>query len=668
MLFKQPLRSAFVLLCLLAFVEARGQTGSVVDKLDSTVLSARKRTSVLALGRAGVQKVEIGGLASIPSMLGNADPVRFLTSLPGVETGSELDAGLHIQGSESAHSIVSMQGVPVYGAKHLLGIFSVFNPSHFSTMRYSQRAVSANRLGGEVDLTLPEDIPDRTRLDLSTGLISAQGTLRQALGSGTALSMSGRGSFINLLYKNQIKLGEDPLEYGFGDMNLSLVSKPSPQDILVFNLYSGLDKGQFISKDTSLGINAGWGNTLASASWKHSGLLQQIWTSAYDLSVDIDFNSMGASIPSGIRSAGYRASWEGGSWSAGAETAGYRAQLQHPYLKGITTASPGSAEIQTALESSLWGSYEIQLTPELSASLRLRGSYFLDPERQSHWGLSPSGTLRWNLLSAGKLEFTAGTAQQYLFQTGLTNLGMPCEFWFLAGKHAGPQSSVYGILSYENTIDRGMYAIKADLYYRTLQGQVEYKGDLFDFMTGTYDLDRELLKGDGRNFGLSVMFHKQSGRLTGWIAYNVGRSLRNFDVPGYEGEYPSNHERLHEFNAVTSWNGRGWSAGASVVAASGTPFTAPDSFYLLGNRVISHFGAHNSNRLAPYFRTDLSFNWFIIQDSRQTLGLNFSVYNATMRENPVLYKLYVTEDRQFAYGPLNLGFSILPSISIFYRL
>lgn len=668
MLFKQPLRSAFVLLCLLAFVEARGQTDSVVDKLDSTVLSARKRTSALALGRAGVQKVEIGGLASIPSILGNADPVRFLTSLPGVETGSELDAGLHIQGSESAHSIVSMQGVPVYGAKHLLGIFSVFNPPHFSTMRYSQRAVSANRLGGEVDLTLPEDIPEHTRLDLSTGLISAQGTLRQAIGSCTALSLSGRGSFINLLYKDQIKLGEDPLEYGFGDMNLSLVSRPSTQDILVFNLYSGRDKGNYISEDSSLGINAGWGNKLASASWKHSGLLQQIWTSTYDLSVDIDFNSMGASIPSGIESAGYRISLENGNWSAGAETAGYRAQLQYPYLKGITVASAGSAEIQTALESSLWGSYEMQLTPELSASLRLRGSHFLDPERQSHWGLSPSGTLRWNLLSAGKLEFTAGTARQYLFQTGLTNLGMPCEFWFLAGKHADPQSSVYGILSYENTIDRGMYAIKADLYYRTLQGQVEYKGDLFDFMTGTYDLDRELLKGDGRNFGLSVMFHKQSGRLTGWIAYNVGRSLRNFDVPGYEGEYPSNHERLHEFNAVASWNGRGWSAGASVVAASGTPFTAPDSFYLLGNRVISHFGAHNSNRLAPYFRTDLSFNWFIIQDSRQTLGLNFSMYNATMRENPVLYKLYVTEDRKFAYGPFNLGFTILPSVSIFYRL
>ena len=656
-----------MLLCLLAFVEARGQTDSVTDKLDSTVLSARKRTSALALGRAGVQKVDIGGLATIPSVLGNADPVRFLASLPGVETGNELDAGLHIQGSESAHSIVSMQGVPVYGAKHLLGIFSVFNPPHFSTMRYSQRAVNANRLGGEVDLALPEDIPDRTRLDLSTGLISAQGTLRQAIGSNTALSLSGRGSFINLLYKDLVRIGEDPLEYDFGDVNMSLVSRPSNQDVLVFNLYSGRDKGQFSSQGTSLGVDAEWGNTLASASWKHASLLQQLWTSRYDLAVNVDFNSMGASIPSGIRSAGYKASWEGGNWSAGAETAWHRAQLQYPYMRGLSSVGTGAAEVQTALESSLWGSYDLQVTPELSASLRLRGSHFLDPERQSHWGLSPSGTLRWNLLSAGKLEFTAGTARQYLFQTGLTNLGMPCEFWFLAGEHADPQSSIYAILSYDASFDRGMYAFKADLYYRTLRNQVEYGGDLFDFMTGTYDLDRVLLKGDGRNYGLSLMLHKQSGKLTGWIAYSIGRSLRNFDVPGYEGEYPSNHERLHEFNAVATWNGRGWSAGASVVAASGTPFTAPDSFYLLGNRIISHFGAHNSNRLAPYFRTDVSFNWFIIQDAKQTLGLNLSVYNATMRDNQLFCRLYVTEDRQFAYGPLSLGFTILPSISLFYR-
>ena len=664
---RKPLRPALVLVCLLAFVQAWGPAGSLSVKLDSTVLAARRHTSALILGRAGVEKVDIGGISSIPSVLGNADPMRFLSSLPGVETGGELDSGLHIQGSESAHSIVSMQGAPVYGAKHLLGIFSVFNPPHFESMRFSQRAVNANRLAGEVDMRLPEGIPDHTQMDLSTGLISAQGTLRQPLGSKTVLSLSGRGSFINLLFKDVIKIENEPLHYAFNDFNLSVISKPTSRDLLSFNIYGGKDTGDYVAHESGLNMDAEWGNALASAQWRHGKLDQMLWGSGYDLNANMSFNSISAAIPSGIKSAGYKLSWTDDNWSAGAESAWHEALLQYPYMQGLIGGGDGEAERQTALESSLWGSWRLQLTPELAASLALRATHFLDPERRSHWGVSPSATLRYNLLSAGKLEFSAGAAQQYLFQTGLSNLGFPSEFWFLAGKHADPQRSIYGILSYNNSFARDMYALKADLYYRTLRNQVEYNGDIFDFLSGNYDLDDVLLKGDGRNFGLSLMLHKQAGKLTGWVAYNIGRSLRNFDVPGFAGEYPSNHERLHELNLVATWNGRNWSAGASVVAASGTPFTAPDSFYLLGNRIVSHFGAHNSNRLAPYFRADLSFNWFIIKTEEQTFGLNLSVYNATMRENQIFCRLYVTEDRKFAYGPMSMGFSILPSISLFYR-
>ena len=160
-----------------------------------------------------------------------------------------------------------------------------------------------------------------------------------------------------------------------------------------------------------------------------------------------------------------------------------------------------------------------------------------------------------------------------------------------------------------------------------------------------------------------MLLHKQAGRLTGWAAYSFGRSLRTFDGR----EFPSGHERLHEFNGTLSWNGRGWSAGASVVAATGTPFTAPESFYLIGGKVASHFGEHNANRLAPYFRADLSFNWFIVSTERRTFGLNFSVYNASMRENQLFCHL-VVNDGAFAYRPLTLGFSIFPSLSIFYRI
>lgn len=666
---RKQLRSALALLCLLAFTEVWGQTDSVNEKLDSTVLSARRRTSALILGRAGIEKVDIAGLAAVPSVLGNADPVRFLTNLPGVETGSELDSGIHLQGSENAHTAVMMQGVPVYGAKHMLGLFSAFNPPHFSQMRFSQRAADANRLGGEVDVRLSDKIPEKTGLDISAGIVSVQGTIRQPLGAKTVLSLSGRASLLNLLYRDYVKIDDDPLHYGFNDFNLSLVSRPGSRDVLTVNLYSGSDAGDYTAKDAGLQVTADWRNSLASASWRHDSLEQQIWWSSYWLDANLGFNTMQASVPSGISSAGYKAGWEAGRWRIGAETIWHDATLQHPYVSGgYVDSEGGGAERQTALESSLWAGRDFQITPELSACLTLRGTHFLDPERKSRWGLSPSASLKYNLLSAGRIELVAGAAEQYLFQTGLTNLGFPCEFWFLAGKHSDPQHSIYGILSYGADLDGGMYAVKTDLYYRTLRNQVEYTGDLFDFITSSYDLDEAIIKGSGRNYGLSLMLHKQAGSLTGWIAYNLGRSLRSFDVPGYAGEYPSNHERLHEFNMVATWNGRKWSAGASMVAATGTPFTAPDSFYLMGNRIISHYGAHNSNRLAPYFRTDLSFNWYFIKRPEKTFGANFSVYNATMRQNQLFCKLKIEDGKEFAYRPVHIGFTILPSISIFYRI
>lgn len=651
-------RPALALLCLLACVTARGQAGDVTDRLDSTVLSARRNTSAIAEGRASSMRVDLASLATVPSALGNSDPVRFLTTLPGVATGTEIDAGLHIQGSESSHSIIMMDGVPVYGARHLLGIFSVFNPPHFGAMRYRPQSVLRNRLGGEVDVRLPEDIPQSTKLDLSAGMASVQGTVRQPIGKKTVVSLSGRGSTIGLFYPQLLTIGEDRLDYGFSDLNLSAVSRPSSADELRVNLYTGGDTAAMSATEGTFTVNLDWQNTLASAAWRHGALEQTLWHSGYSLGLEFAYNTILASSPSAISSTGYRASWDGGWWRFSAETAWHDALLQCPQVNG----EGAEQERQTALETTVTGGLERALTPELSAALTLKGTHFLDPERRNRWGLSPSASLRWNLLKAGQLELLAGAQKQHLFQTGVSNLGLPCEFWFLAGKHAAPQTSLYGVLSYGNSFADGMFALKADLYYRQLRGQVEYTGDILDFVNNSYGLDSSISIGDGRNYGLTLLLHKQSGRLTGWVAYSFGRSLRRFDGS----EFPSGHERLHELDATLSWSGRSWSAGASVVAATGTPFTAPDSFYLLGGKVVSHFGEYNANRLAPYFRTDLSFNWFIVRSERQTFGLNFSVYNATMRENQLFCRL-VVHDGAFAYRPLSAGFTILPSVSIFYR-
>ena len=99
-------------------------------------------------------------------LFGNADPLRYAQSLPNVQTSGELDAGLHIEGCDNAHNEMSLNGVPVHNAAHLLGFFSVFNASHYAQMRFSPTALSAgnaNRLGGFVDLSSPDTISSLLR-------------------------------------------------------------------------------------------------------------------------------------------------------------------------------------------------------------------------------------------------------------------------------------------------------------------------------------------------------------------------------------------------------------------------------------------------------------------------------------------------------------------------
>ena len=157
-------------------VDAGAQTDSLYLFIDSTTFVSEQHTSMLRSSSGGVSKVDVDMLQNLPKIMGNTDPLQFLRLLPGIQTNSECDAGIHIHGCDNAHNDVSLGGVPIYGASHLLGLFSVFNPSHYTEMEFSESS-SSNRLGGMVSMSLP-DIPDRKLTgDFSIGLMSSQGSL-----------------------------------------------------------------------------------------------------------------------------------------------------------------------------------------------------------------------------------------------------------------------------------------------------------------------------------------------------------------------------------------------------------------------------------------------------------------------------------------------------------
>ncbi len=624
----------------------------------------------------GADVVDMKLMEFMPQILGNADPIHYAQLLPGVQTNSEYDAGLHIQGCESSHNQVSINGVPLYNVAHMLGFFSVFNATHFSDMTMRKSLVSPttpNRLGGMVDMHTADSLVKTVGGDVSVGPMSSQGTLRLPLGRRMSLTVSAREAYLNLLYGRCLKNDDDQMSYSFGDYNLSLLFCPDESNSLCFEAYFGHDNVGLNDGDYLFDARLRWGNFMSAIHWKHlfpkgGSLLQSAYFTGYRSRFNLDQNSVNVSVVSDIYDLGYKAVLSVGGLETGAEVARHSIQPQEPHVVGTQNDNNETVNRQTSVEASLFASWRIGLSEErLALECGVRTSLYAYG-RSCYFSADPGATLNWQLSPLTTLSFNAGIKHQYLSQTGFSNMGLPTEFWFSSGDTQRPQYSYNASVSMETFSKEKVWRVSCELYYKRLFNQVEYSGNVFDFIYSSYSFENALLCGNGYNYGLNLMVEKRKGRVTGWLSYAFGRALRRYPGTELPDRYHAIHERPHELNAVATVKlGRRWNIGATFVAASGNPYTKVERFYLISDHVVADYGEHNAERLPMYMRLDLSVNYDFRSKKGRRSGLNFSLYNVTAHENVLLYRVKVTRDeRAMAYNPMSFVAPLLPSISYYY--
>ena len=122
-------KNLLTILLTAAAVAASAQNDTLQGRLDNVVVVGHRYSSPLKITADGATTWNMQMMADLPKILGNADPMHYTQLLPGVQTSSEYDAGMHVQGCESQHNMVTISGVPLYNVSHMLGFFSVFNAS-----------------------------------------------------------------------------------------------------------------------------------------------------------------------------------------------------------------------------------------------------------------------------------------------------------------------------------------------------------------------------------------------------------------------------------------------------------------------------------------------------------------------------------------------------------
>ena len=657
---------------------AQRETGELNVLLDSVDITASRNAQSVRTMSDGSVRFNMDMLDKLPKIMGNADPISYSRMLPGVQTSGEYNGGLHINGSENSHNTISVLDVPLFNVNHLLGFFSTFIPTHYSSMslyKTPQSAGAPNRLGGELLFIPDSETAGRVTGDISAGLISSQGTLKVPIGKKSLLTASLRDSYINLLYSSWLKVEGSSLNYNFYDCNLTWTYKPNDYNTILADAYMGQDKARISESGFGSLLGCRWGNDAEALHWIHDGLngfrfKQTLFHSSYGNDVNGEFEIMSLSLPSGIEDWGYKGALGWKNLSVGADAQYYRMKLQSPVITGTYNYTEMAIVHKTSSEYSAYADYNWNVLDNLHVKMGVRGSMFRH-EDNIFKALDPSVNIvyfgegeKWNV------SLNLSQRHQYAFQTGLTGSGLPTEFWMPADADFRPQSMRGVTLSGMVNLAGGQYTLNSSVYYKKLYNQVEYYGSMIDFLTTEYDIYDHLICGDGFNYGLDLMLTKNTGSLTGWVGYSFGRALRRFDREGMAGLYPASHERVHELDMVAVYRtGRRWEPSLNLVMASGTPFTAPEYFYMLNRNIFVKYGEFNAERLRPYMRLDLSVNYDLKVKSSSSIkshGLNFSLYNAFCRANDLGYRLKIYKNRFYFRHETFMKWA-LPSISYYCK-
>jgi hypothetical protein len=176
-------------------------------------------------------------------------------------------------------------------------------------------------------------------------------------------------------------------------------------------------------------------------------------------------------------------------------------------------------------------------------------------------------------------------------------------------------------------------------FYNRLENLVVGREDRFRFFTGPpplgpFDVDPFANDGTGDIFGAELQLRVDTERTTGWIAATFSRSLRV--------KRPDADQRLFEFDqpvvltALASHElPKGWRVGGRVRYGSGNPYTpVVNRVYKLDDRTfIPVYGEPDSARLPGFFSLDLridkEWSW-----RHGLISTYVDVQNATNAQNP----------------------------------
>lgn len=590
----------------------------------------------------------------LPSF-GETDIFRSLQLLPGIAS-SENSADLNIRGSSSDQNLVMFDGYTLYNLDHFFGEFSALNPQIIKDIQVYRGGFDSRygeRVSGIVDITGKSGNQYKPVINGNLNMISGSLTAEIPVGKKLTLVAGGRRAYSdvystyltdallsNLMSRIPTSPGQNTNEikpdFTFSDYNLKMTWRPGQRDNVYFSLYGArdfLDNSNYFEKN-QLGIDTKdinkWGNYGLGVSWRrqwknslytewqsgHSGYYNDYFNTTYLRGKPHGQPGQGKpQDPDSIRITNEKNKLEDffvslkGFYPAGQKNqleAGMTVRLNRfAYYKDADLQLVYNDMENSGVLSSLYFQDKITLTRRWTVKPGLRLSYSGNTNR-----VYPEPRFSASYSSGKGFIFKIATGRYYQFLNKLVSeqtYGYNRNFWVLAdGLNHPVVSSNHFIVG--ASLEKGHFFFEAEGYYKSIDGIEEYLFFTPDQRNKTPGNPKEngwdkFITGRGKAYGMDLMAKYESRGYTGWIAWSVSKSIRNFNEINHNADIPAPFDRTHDVKWVNILPLKNWNISSLLYYSTGKP-------YIKSSQKDPNFSTTRVySRLPDYFRTDISANY-----------------------------------------------------------
>ena len=665
------------------------------ERLEEVVVTSNSARQRIQNVQTGAEVIQLEDLASAPQLFGQTDIMRSIQLLPGVKAESDASSSFQVRGGTSAQNQVLFDLAPVYNSGHLAGLFSAFNEDALASATLYKGLLPA-QYGGASSAVL--DITGKTgnrsgwHGGVSVGLLAAKGTIEGPIAKDKAsLLVTARRTYMDLLLKASKDFRDNTLY--FYDFNVKLDWTPDRRNQFFLTFFTSHDR---TAVDKMADIR--WSNLTADLKWLHhfngdAYAQTTAFLSNYLTDNGVDFLRMNLWYKGHIRQTSLRQDF---SFNLSPFNLNLRAGLQTS-LYNVKSAewqvlSKYDKEQRRAWENTGWVNGTFNLRPDLQASVGLRvnafsplgGSLYYDIEDngeigwyynygeneivKTHLTLEPRASISWQPTSQTSVKIGYARTSQNLHALRNQSTSTPFDRYTMSSNIVKPETAdqwsggLYLMTSQQD------YDFSIEGYYRQIRDVLDYKdGKSF---SSEIEIERLILAGEGKSYGVELCARKNSGRLTGWIGCTLSWSKTRIDGINGGQWYDANNDRRHDINIVGMYklNNR-WTINAAWVFNSGQAFTAPSGKYQVIDNWIYYYAERNGYRAPDYHRLDVSA---VLKCGKRKEGRGkrrvesewvFGIYNLYNRYNPFLINFEDSDNGARTKAKQYSLFGIVPSVA-----